>query len=410
MAAKPSLAAALAILSLTASPAWSQQAPASALNEQLQFGDVFGSMTVVVPTDLPSGAQALALAASNSATAANMTGGLNVSSTQGAWGRTTSTSSLQTRNTTSATTVANAQANALEAQTSGGALNVEAGQYAFDTAVSATATTKIRNAQQLTTATSAAANNTALGATNGDLRLRLTQESHQSVTAASDAEACCTGSSSVSASATGNALGSTSQTSTVDAQYDQLSAGSTIAASANLRQATGYDALAATTAAANSATIDNKWGYADLRGRQTSASNVSANSSVALDSWAYTATAAAYGVGNSTLATNIGSDMRVNLEQANSGGVATSATFSGGTAGVSSGNAVVSATSLGNAFTGYVCSRCGDAVVTGTVSQTNSGSISATGTMNAIGASSAMGSASAIGNTATFITTSTNGG
>jgi hypothetical protein len=410
MAARPSLAAALAVVSLVVSPAYAQQPPATALNQQLQFGDVFGSMTVISPGDVPEGAQSLALAAGNTVSGANMTGGLTASSTQGAWGRTTAASTLQVRNTSTATAVANAQANALEAQTSGGKLDIEAGQYAYDTAVSATTNVSIRNAQQLNAASSAAANNVALGATNGDLRTRLHQETYQSVSATSEAEACCTGSSSVSASATGNAIGSTSQTSTVDAQYDQAAWTDSISATARLRQVTGYNATAATTAAANSATIDNKWGYADIRGRQDSTANVSASSDVALDTWAYTATSAAYGVGNSTLATNIGSDMRVNLEQGNSGGVATTATFNGGTNGVQSGNAVVSATSLGNAFTGYVCSRCGDAALTGTVSQTNSGSITATGTMNAIGATTAAGSASAIGNTATFITTSTNGG
>ncbi|HOZ27937.1 MAG TPA: hypothetical protein PK080_11290, partial [Hyphomonadaceae bacterium] len=69
------------------------------------------------------------------------------------------------------------------------------------------------------------------------------------------------------------------------------------------------------------------------------------------------------------------------------------------------GEVLVSSTAIGNAFTGYVCSQCGDAALSGTVNQINGGNITSTGTISANGASAIVGSTSAIGNSATFLTT-----
>ncbi|MBP9235665.1 MAG: hypothetical protein KBF30_13395, partial [Hyphomonadaceae bacterium] len=69
------------------------------------------------------------------------------------------------------------------------------------------------------------------------------------------------------------------------------------------------------------------------------------------------------------------------------------------------GEVLVSSTAVGNAFTGYVCSQCGDAALSGTVSQTNGGSIASTGAITTNRAGMIVGSASAIGNSSTFITT-----
>jgi hypothetical protein len=87
----------------------------------------------------------------------------------------------------------------------------------------------------------------------------------------------------------------------------------------------------------------------------------------------------------------------------NTGGVDANAQFTGTS--YDHGDVVLASTAIGNGFTGYVCSQCGDAALTGTVSQTNGGNIVSTGSINANGAGLIIGSASAIGNSATFITT-----
>ena len=160
---------------------------------------------------------------------------------------------------------------------------------------------------------------------------------------------------------------------------------------------------AATTAAANSASIANAWGYAQIRGRQNSSTDVKADTRVTLPDFSGTTSISAYGVGNSTLATNVGSDMVVDVAQLNTGGVDANAQFTGTS--YDHGDVVLASTAIGNGFTGYVCSQCGDAALTGTVSQTNGGNIVSTGSINANGAGVIIGSASAIGNSATFITT-----
>jgi uncharacterized protein (TIGR02597 family) len=60
---------------------------------------------------------------------------------------------------------------------------------------------------------------------------------------------------------------------------------------------------------------------------------------------------------------------------------------------------------IGNGFTGYVCSQCGDASLSGAVSQTNAGNVLSTGSITTNGTGMIVGSASAIGNSATFVTT-----
>jgi hypothetical protein len=172
-------------------------------------------------------------------------------------------------------------------------------------------------------------------------------------------------------------------------------------ASSAVDQQAARNVTSAVTAAGNSANIANEWGYAQIRGRQDNSSGVYAESKVALASWGGAATSSAYGVGNASLATNVGSDLDVDVRQQNGGDVTTSASFQGAGAG----DAIVSSTAIGNAFTGYVCSMCGDARVSGAVTQTNGGNVASSGTILANGSGGLSGSASAIGNSATFITT-----
>ncbi len=118
--------------------------------------------------------------------------------------------------------------------------------------------------------------------------------------------------------------------------------------------------------------------------------------------------ASAYGVGNATLATNVGSDMVVDLEQVNTGGVDANAQFAGLIVN-DGGEVLVSSTAIGNAFTrlcllamrrrgplrlGQPCDQRRQHHVDRHDQHQRRGMIA--------------GSATAIGNSATFITTQRN--
>jgi hypothetical protein len=107
----------------------------------------------------------------------------------------------------------------------------------------------------------------------------------------------------------------------------------------------------------------------------------------------------AYAVGNSSQVNNVGPELVLNNLQTNTdGGVEATASFSG----QDGYDAVTTATAMGNAVTGYACSKCnGKMTVTNT--QTNSADIGATSsTTIASSGRQVTGVSTAIGNNASF--------
>ncbi|MDZ4761453.1 MAG: holdfast anchor protein HfaD [Alphaproteobacteria bacterium] len=398
--------AALAI-ALVAGPAGAQTANIpTALNDQLQWGDVFATMNVVSRHGGRQGATSTATAVGNTVSGANLAGGLDARSRQTMSGATGAIAVLGADDACClAVAAASAQANAAQAQTVGGDIRLDLGQTADGGDVSSLAHVNLRNTSALSASASSAVNNAVASAGHGTMNAMLRQDSAVSSSAVTDVDACCTAGTVAGATASANTFGISAYTATTHADYTQNSTGATSSAAVDVYQYQGYGVTAASVAAANSATIASQHGYASLRGRQNSETAVRAETRVTLASWRDTAVSSAYAVGNATLATNVGSDLLVDVGQFNSGGVAADASFTGGTAGLESGLAVVSATAIGNAFTGYVCSYCGDANVSGSVSQVNGGAVTSTGTISTTGAGGVIGSATAIGNSATFITT-----
>lgn len=396
------LAAAAGLAAALAAPALAQTTTPTALNGQLNWGDVVADIKVVTRHGANSTAT-VSTAAGNSVSGTNVNGGLDAESEQAMFGTTFAYATLEGGNVKNASAMSTAQGNTLQAQTTSGTLNLTAAETADGGDALARSRVNIGNAQTLAAISSAASNNAATAANHGDLNVALTQSASNSAYAITDVDACCTGQTAAGASAAINAWSSSSTTSTVNAQYDQDSTGYASEATADVYQNRAYGLTAATTAAANSASIANEWGYAQTRGRQMSSTNVKADTRITLPDFSGTNSISAYGVGNSTLATNVGSDMVVDLAQLNTGGVDANAQFTG--ASYDHGDVVVASAAIGNVFTGYVCSQCGDAALTGTVSQTNGGNIVSTGSITANGGGVLIGSASAIGNSATFITT-----
>lgn len=398
------LAATASVIALLASPAFAQNT-STALNGQLQWGDVVSTMNVVSRNGAQS-VTAAATSAGNTVSGANLSGDLDARSEQTMSGAAFATATVDANNTGATNVIASAQGNTAQAQTENGNLHLTASQTSDGGDILARARATVANSQTLSAGSSSAANNAATGADQGDLTVNLTQDASNSSYAITDVDACCTGTTVAGSSSAINAYGSESTTSTVNTNYTQTSTGGESRATTDVYQYRAYDVTAASTAAANSATINNEWGYASIRGRQTSSTDVTADTRVTVGTWSGVAVASAYGVGSTTLATNVGSDMVVDIGQMNTGGVAANAQFTGSSN--DGGEVLVSSTAIGNAFTGYVCSQCGDAAVSGAVNQINGGNITSTGTITTSGAGMIVGSSSAIGNSATFITTQRN--
>jgi hypothetical protein len=390
------LAASAGAAALLAAPAVAQQNSGRGVVEQVQLGDAFASMIVVAPKGARE-ATAVATAAGNTASGSGSM--IVADSRQAMRGATFAWSQVEGSEMREATAVTTAQGNAAQAQATG-YLDLRASQATADD-VFGGARVDAGWSDRIYAASSSAGNNLAASVRNGASLVDLNQATSASVYSAADVAAWGSRSTVAGASAVGNALGSTSR-GTVDDRYSQTSSGREVYGAANVTQAEVRDVTAATTSAGNSASIENERGYAQIRGRQANSSLITASTSVMLGSWSDSVFSSAYGVGNSTLATNMGGDLAVDIGQANAGDVLVSASFQGSSQ--DRGDAVVASTAIGNVFSGYACSSCGDASVYGAVRQSSSGDIVSTGNIIAKGAGNLIGSASAIGNSASFIT------
>ncbi|MEO0466086.1 MAG: holdfast anchor protein HfaD, partial [Pseudomonadota bacterium] len=242
--------------------------------------------------------------------------------------------------------------------------------------------------------------------------------SNGSVTATTDADFCCVGATAaIATTAGGNSITSTGSTTTsIQGAVQTTATGETIQAVSDVYAGSANGAIVTTTASGNSYVLHNEWGYTSL-GREGSElyqgneSEIDARSWVTLDNWNGHAAVSSYGVGNSAVVGNIGSDTALHTIQSNFGAVGSQASFDGASA--TGGVAQLTSTSIGNAASATLCTACNDASLSGTVSQFNSGNIYATGIMNAPNAGVVIGTATAIGNSATFqtgnMTSTTNG-
>lgn len=392
------LAAVTGLALAFATPAFAQTP--TALNGQLNWSDVVADMTVVT-RDRTKSAAATATATGN-AVSGDTTGGLDARSRQEMSGSARAGATLEGGDVRHGSATAQAHANTLDAHTARGDLNLSAAQFAKGGDVNARARADIRNAYTLEAASAAALNSATTSVYHGDQTVRLFQQATQSAAAVTDVDACCTGETNAAAASAINAWSARSSTSTVMANYEQESWAGSSQATTDIYQGRAWDVTAATSAASNSASVANKWGYAQIHGSQSSHTDVRADTRVTLPEFAGSIDISSYGVGNATLATNVGSDMMLGVTQMNTGGVEANAQMTG--ASHDYGDVTLSATAIGNEVYGQVCSQCGDAALTGAVSQNNGGHIVATGRVTAGGAGHIVGSATAIGNSATFFT------
>ncbi len=268
------------------------------------------------------------------------------------------------------------------------------------------ASTALRNGYSVNAATSASASNNtaAVSAQNAEVRVLMDQESVGSVSAQSELDADIVEDQAVSgAIANANNLSIGGETATVLNATRQNASGGSVTAYSDIYAGSATDASGNATANANAVTIDNQWGYVNAAIEQNATTNVTADSYVTLGSdFTGFASAGAYGVGNQTMVSNMGSDTVMDVTQSNGGDISANAAV----AAEDGGMALASSAAYGNTITGSLCVSCdaSGAVpsLTASSSQTNDGDVYSSSVIRSTGAVTVGSTSTAIGNAATY--------
>ncbi len=399
----------IALLSGVSFSALAQSAPSTVLNEQINLGDTFATMDVVVQSGADGDVTSDALAAGNvisgeaAVASGSVTDSLQVTSGDSQAAATLEGGFIAGAATVSSTSYGNSS---LWREYEGDTIGQDTQSGAQ---ITSNATATDTSSDSLAVSAVATANITDLGYNEGDFTTTANQVANAFVAAQAEIDGCCTNeTTSATSAAIANSYQSFSSNATAVANVSQFSTGPSITGTTNVDQDETPLLAAASTASANNIVVNNEWGYAQLTGEQSNTSAVSATTTVTLDDWTDSADTSAYGVGNAIILTTIGASTEVFYEQSNTGDISATTSFDGSSN--ASGAASTAATAVGNAYTGYVCTTCAPGAAGGEISQFNSGTITASGQLNASGAGNVFGSASAIGNTASFTTAPANTG
>lgn len=408
------LLTATALSGLVAVPAFAQEVYPSpsedatvVVIDQVVLGDVFSDMTVNV-TPGATGAAAVATSTGNTSSALVENGDVDYDATQLQQGEVQAYSALVGGpvHGGSSTTVTKAYGNAATSSTANGTAFHTVTQTS-DENVGAYSDIFLDGSDDVTATTTAAANVSTYSTTNGTNRGFTTQTGNADVTSVTNADLCCNNDYvALASTASGNTITSSGSTTTsYNGAVQTMDFGTNVFAETNTIVASGTAVNGSATASGNSVTVDNEWGYATL-GRdpsevyQGNGADVSARSTVELGTWTETSGSTAYGVGNSALISNVGSDTYLYANQENYGDVTGYATFDGATADGSHG--YVSATAIGNAATATMCYTCGtEGILGGRTNQLNDANVTAYGVATSNGGY-IQGAATAVGNSATY--------
>lgn len=255
-------------------------------------------------------------------------------------------------------------------------------------------------AADLTVSTLAMGNTAGVTLDNGSAGARISQSTTANVLADGGAILqYASGTSAVTATTTGNNINITgANQSAARVITDQANTAQVTQASKFTAYGNSYLSATTATATGNNLALQNEGPLADVTSNQWNTSYVRGQA----EGTSYLFGAAqttAYAAGNSSQVNNVGAELVLdNLQTNTGGGVEATASFQG----QDGYDAVTTATAMGNAVTGYACSRCnGRMTVTNT--QTNSADIgaSASTTINA-GGRQITGVSTAIGNNASF--------
>lgn len=376
--------------------------------DQVQLDDVFSEMTVWIDDDIDGEVVASSAAIGNTAAAEVMSGNVTYEAVQIMHGDTIANTEIEGGSVDGAVYASStAYANASTAGTWMGNTQALAHQTNNGVVVAETEIDLV-NVGEVGASTTAIANVSTPSSEYGDNRSFSQQENNESVYAITDATLCCNNDeANFTTIAGGNAVTSNGSSSTVinGAVQTNYNSDAEILSESYVYIQNASDVSATSTAAANSYTLMNEFGYATL-GRDESPlyqgndASVSAENEIETVSFHGYANASSYGVGNSALIGNVGSDTGLFANQENWGNVSATASLSGSS--YTGGTGVVHSTAIGNAATATLCNMCGDGVLQGSVNQVNGGSMYATSSVYSSNAGNIYGSATAVGNSASF--------
>ena len=378
-----------------------------AVNEQDQSGDVTAEQDLSV-TDVTDETVAVTTATANSYDAYVEDGDLDIDSRQSASGTVGAMSYMEVNGASGAQTVTATAAtgNAADGGLYAGILNARVRQQTSGPSIAATSYIDAGTAETgyLSSNTQAIANSQGFGMEHGAGTMEVEQSNSSIVSAYGGADynyvddhPVVTASAAAN-NVTSNAIGDSTQTIAVT----QENTGPVTEARTQTYYDNVYLATTQSTASGNNVSIENETGPLAAAANQTNDSVIVASA----ESGAYDfggATTIAYGVANSMVAGNYGQGIVIDSTQFNGtdGDVDTYASFEGGYGY----DASVSATSIGNASTGFACSDCQSTMDVNN-RQENQANIHAASQMSIGGSGRTIsGTATAVGNTASYYVT-----
>ena len=403
-----------ALLTLLGLPVLAQDSPIPSddayvvVIDQVLLGDVFANMHVVVDTTATEASSAAtALGNTTSVSAINRDVDFDAVQTQN--GEVDARTSL-TGGTVyggPATTVTTAYGNAATSATTI-ETTFHTTTQTSNADVSAFSDIALDGADDVSAITTATANVSSYSTEPGTNRGFSTQTGNADVISETNAELCCNNNTvSLGSVATGNSVSSHGSTTTsYNGSNQTMALGTAVTSTTNAHVVDGNNVAVSATSAGNNTKVENAFGYAKLGGQglpayQNNGSAVTSSSALKLDNWSGTSGATSYGVGNSALISNVGSDTELWANQDNNGQVSSYASFEGGSADSSYGYA--SSTAIGNAATATLCYTCSaDGILRGGMNQTNNANTIASGYASVTNGGYVSGASTAVGNSATY--------
>jgi hypothetical protein len=256
------------------------------------------------------------------------------------------------------------------------------------------------DAKDLTVSTLAMGNSQGVTLDNGSAGARISQSTTANVLADGGAiVGYVSGTTAITATTAGNNINiDGGNQSAVRAITDQANTAEVTQASKFTAYGNSYLSATTATATGNNLAVQNEGPLADVTSNQWNTSYVRGQA----EGTSYlfgAAQTSAYAVGNSSQVNNVGPELVLdNLQTNTGGGVEATASFSG----QDGYDAVTTATAMGNAVTGYACSKC-NGKMTVTNNQTNGADIGASSsTTIASSGRQVTGVSTAIGNNASF--------
>jgi len=400
-----SMVALLSPAALAGEPAAYTNTQSHVVLDQVQLGNVWSELDVVIDTHATD-AVAANSAVGNAAAGLIMMGDIDLDVTQSLHGDVGANTTLSGGDAETAVAATTAYGNSTTGGTWAGDNHYRADQISNGD-IEATTDIDLHTVGVLSSSTTAIANVSVPSDEFGKNAVFQTQTSNGSVLAHSDANLCCANDTAAVVTVAGANSVSSNGTSSenINGAVQTTAAGESVTGVTDVYAYGANNVIAATTSSGNAINVHNAYGPASLgvEGSEVYQSNesfIDSQTYVTLTHFNGQAASTAYGVGNSSLISNVGADTGMNAIQNNYGDVYTSANFNGTS--TTGGTAIVNSTSIGNAATATLCNLCGDATLQGGVIQHNGGNVIATGRINTPYAGAVHGSASAVGNSATF--------